>query len=201
MRARTANDGQDYLQSMRKQHSPELRSDMSEIIRYVAPTSEIVAPLCAMARESFSDTFGSLYEPQIFSRFLDDTYGPGGSMERDIADPSIQWLVATIGEQPIGYAKVSPLAAPAPAPKPGAMELRQIYVDKRWHGKGVGDALIEWALNTARSKGAPEIYLTVFVHNSRAKRFYSRYGFSEVGHCAFVMGDRIDDDRVWRKAL
>lgn len=174
---------------------------MSELIRYVAPTNEIVAPLCAMAREAFSDTFGHLYDREPFDRYLDEAYGPGGSMERGIVDATIRWIVAMSGDQPIGYAKLSALVAPAPAPRSGAMELRQIYVDKRWHGRGVGDALIEWALDTARSEGAPEIYLTVFVHNARAKRFYTRYGFSEVGHCVFMMGDHVDDDRVWRKEL
>ncbi len=81
------------------------------------------------------------------------------------------------------------------------MELRQIYVLRRWHGRGVADTLISWALDTAHTKGAPEIYLTVFDHNSRAKRFYARHGFSEVGHCTFRLGERVDDDRVWRKVL
>ncbi len=122
-------------------------------------------------------------------------------MERDLADPFINWQVAAVGDQPIGYAKLLPLRAPAPTSQPRAMELQQIYVLSPWHGRGVAERLINWALNTARAEGAPEIYLTVFDHNTRAKRFYSRHGFSEVGHCAFELGDRIDDDRIWRKTL
>jgi hypothetical protein len=38
---------------------------------------------------------------------------PTGRMERDFADPSIRWRVAAIEDQPIGYAKLSPLVAPA----------------------------------------------------------------------------------------
>jgi len=49
--------------------------------------------------------------------------------------------------------------------------------------------------------GAPELYLTVFDHNERAKRFYTRHGFVDVGQCTFRIGDRIDDDRVWRRRL
>ena len=93
------------------------------------------------------------------------------------------------------------LIAPAPAPQPGAMELRQLYVLRPWHGRGVAEELMKWAIDTARAEGAPEIYLTVFDHNMRAKRFYTRHGFSEVGHCTFRLGDRVDDDRVWRKTV
>lgn len=122
-------------------------------------------------------------------------------MEGDLADPSICWQVAAIGGTHIGYAKLSRLMAPAPDPQPTAMELRQIYVLIPWHGKGVADSLMSGVLDTARSEGALEIYLTVFDHNSRAKRFYARYGFSEIGHCTFRLGERVEDDRVWRKVL
>jgi GNAT superfamily N-acetyltransferase len=79
--------------------------------------------------------------------------------------------------------------------------LQQIYVLTPWHGRGVAERLMRWALANARADGAPEIYLTVFDHNARAKRFYSRHGFIEVGHCTFTLGDIVDDDRVWRKML
>jgi len=174
---------------------------LDEIIRYATPSEEEAASVVAMAREVFSDTFAHLYDPAPFTRFLDEAYGPNGRMERDLADPSIRWWIAVTGDRPIGYAKLSKLTAPAPAPLPGAMELQQIYVLRAWHGKGIAGQLMEWALATARVDGAPEIYLTVFDHNQRAKRFYARHGFAEVGHCTFQLGDRVDDDRVWRKPL
>ncbi len=174
---------------------------MDDVIRYVTPTRGMAPSVCAMARESFSETFAHLYDAMAFAQFLEQAYGVGGSMERDLADPSILWHVAMAGGQPIGYAKLTPLRAPAPTPQPGAVELQQIYVLSPWHGLGVGEALINWALTAARAKGASEIYLTVYDHNTRAKRFYTRHGFYEVGRCSFQVGDRVDDDRVWRKAL
>ena len=60
---------------------------------------------------------------------------------------------------------------------------------------------MRWAVAAARTAGAPELYLTVFDHNERAKRFYTRHGFVEVGRCTFTLGDRVDEDRVWRKIL
>jgi ribosomal protein S18 acetylase RimI-like enzyme len=60
---------------------------------------------------------------------------------------------------------------------------------------------MNWAVKTARSTGAPELYLTVFDHNERAKRFYTRHGFEAVGRCTFKLGDHGYDDRIWRKVL
>lgn len=170
-------------------------------IRYFAPALADAAAIRAMAWEAFEDTFAHLYDPEPFGRHLDEVYGPGGKMDRDLADPSIQWLVAAAGQRPIGYAKLSLLCTPAPSPEPGAMELLQLYVLRQWHGQGVAHRLMEWVIDTARAAGAPEIYLAVFDHNERAKRFYARYGFIDVGHSFFRLGDRLDEDRVWRKRL
>ena len=60
---------------------------------------------------------------------------------------------------------------------------------------------MNWAVRTAAELGAPELFLTVFDHNERAKRFYARHGFEEVGHCTFTLGDRVDEDRIWGKSL
>jgi ribosomal protein S18 acetylase RimI-like enzyme len=81
------------------------------------------------------------------------------------------------------------------------MELQQIYVVSDWHGTGVADRLMEWGVTAAGAHRAPELYLTVFDHNNRAKRFYARHGFEEVGRCIFRLGDRCDDDRIWCRRL
>ena len=112
-----------------------------------------------MARQAFSDAFAHLYDPVLLARFLDEAYRPGDTMERGLADPVILWQVAAIADRLVGYAKLSPLAAPAPTPRSLRMELQQIDVLALWHERGVAEGLIHWALDPARVHGAPEIYL------------------------------------------
>jgi len=170
-------------------------------VTLTAPDQALLERLLPVARRIFTETFGSLYESGDFERFCDGVYRSGGTMSRDFADPSVHWRVATLQGDPIGYAKLTPLRAPVADARAGAMELQQIYVLPDWHGAGVAARLMRWGLATARAQGAPEIYLTVFDHNERAKRFYTRHGFEEVGRCTFQLGDRIDDDRIWRARL
>lgn len=170
-------------------------------VALVTPDQALLERLLPVARRIFTETFGGLYDPGDFERFCDTVYRPGGAMSGDFADPRVHWRVATAQDEPIGYAKLTPLRAPASEPLAGAMELQQIYVLSDWQGTGVATRLMEWGLATARAQGAPEIYLTVFDHNERAKRFYARHGFEEVGRCTFQLGGRIDDDRIWRARL
>jgi GNAT superfamily N-acetyltransferase len=177
------------------------RKKIDEEVSYFVPDISKAAALRTMARKCFADTFSHLYDREPFEQFLGEVYGEEGSMSSELLDPTTEWFTAEVCGQVVGYAKLRTLAAPAPSPQKGALELQQIYVLREWHGRGVAERLMHWALDRARTLGAPEIYLTVFDHNERAKRFYTRHGFIEVGHCTFQLGNRIDDDRIWRKTL
>lgn len=172
-----------------------------EQVAFREPDADLFNRLLPVARRVFADTFSHRYEPAAFERFCEEVYRPGGTMSRDFGTPGIRWRVAMAAGEPIGYAKLTPLRAPVTDPDPGALELQQLYVVREWHGSGVAGHLMEWALETALTESVGEVYLTVFDHNERAKRFYARYGFEEVGRCTFRLGDRVDDDRIWRVRL
>ena len=174
---------------------------MPGIYHLVTPDAALFERLLPVARRIFTETFSSLYDEAAFETFCTDVYSSDGSMARDFAAPDVRWRVATADGAPIGYAKLTRLRAPAVDPAPGSFELQQIYLLSAWHGTGVADELVEWAVGTASALSATELYLTVFEHNERAKRFYTRHGFEDVGQCTVQLGDRIDDDRIWRRRL
>jgi len=108
-----------------------------------------------------------------------------------------------IGEadgQAVAYAKLGPPSLPF-EPRGNPIELRQIYVLKPWQGKGAAAEMMDWVLGEARRRGADELYLSVFTDNHRARRFYARYGFEEIGPYAFMVGSHADEDIVMRLGL
>ena len=175
-------------------------TDQPARIMYATPTPSDGPALAAMARRCFTETFGRRYAKPDLGAFLDAAYGPAG-MLADLEDAQVDFRIALAGKEIVAYAKISPLKAPAAGPRPGALELQQIYVLQPWQGKGVAESLMEWALERARQRRAPEIYLTVFDDNHRAKRFYARHGFADAGGCLFQCGSSIEDDRIWRRSL
>ena len=171
------------------------------MIDYVTPTiTGHGDELNAMARRCFAESFAHLYSESDLTTFLAQAYGPSGLL-KDLGDPDYSWRVATASGRIAAYVKIGPLGLPAPAPLQGALELKQLYVLQPWQGAGIAAELMNWGIATARSRGAPELYLSVFDHNHRAKRFYSGHGFEDVGPCEFRVGDQIDADRMWRKIL
>jgi len=172
-----------------------------EQVAIVQPDEKLLQRLLPVARRIFRETFAQQFEPEAFEAFLQEVYNPGGSMSCEFGLSDVHWRVATFGGEPVGYAKLTPLRASAKGAAAGAMELQQIYLSAEWHGRGIADRMMEWAIDAARRNGAPELYLTVFDHNHRAKRFYARHGFFEVGHCTFELGGRVYDDRIWCRPL
>jgi GNAT superfamily N-acetyltransferase len=167
-------------------------------IDYRDATPVDAAALAALARRAFSETFGHLYTPENLAAFLATHNEAGWGAE--LTDPAFAVRIAEADGEPVAYAKLGPPSLPFEPRGPSA-ELRQFYVLGPWQGAGVAAALMDWVIAQARARGACDLYLSVFVDNHRARRFYARYGFEYVGTYAFMVGSHADEDHVMRMAL
>jgi ribosomal protein S18 acetylase RimI-like enzyme len=147
---------------------------------------------------SFCETFAHLYKPEDLAAFLDKVNEAGFATE--LADPSFDLRIAEADGAPVGFAKLGKASLPVET-LPDTLELWQIYVLNAWQGSGIGPALFDWAADRARHRGAQHLQLTVFVDNHRAKAFYERRGFVEVGRYEFMVGNHPDEDIIMRVAL
>ena len=152
----------------------------------------------ALFRQSFIDTFGHLYDPKDLAAFL--ARFTQAAWREELEDPDYAFRLAEDEDALAGFAKISSVTLPVEPAAPAA-ELRQLYVLGPWHGAGIAPELMAWALAEARRRGAEELYLSVFVDNHRASRFYARHGFEAVGRYDFMVGDQADEDIVMRLRL
>jgi len=149
-------------------------------------------------RTSFADTFAHLYRPEDLEAFL--AKFTVDAWKTELADEQFVFQLAEADCQPIGFVKLGPPELPIDADEPW-IELRQLYVMNEWRGAGAARALMDWALEEGKARGVREMYLTVYTDNHRARRFYDRYGFVEVGPYAFMVGEQADEDVIMRKSL
>lgn len=156
------------------------------------------AAIAGLARETFTETFGHLYSAENLAAFL--TSHTPADWARVLAEPDVAVRVIEVDGALVGYARVGPPTLPI-EPRGRAVELRQFYLLRPWHGGGHAQTLMDWVIATARASGADELFLSVFVDNVRAQRFYARYGFEDVGRYAFMVGSHEDEDRLMRLAL
>ena len=156
------------------------------------------ASLASLGRRTFTETFGHLYKPEDLAVFLRNH--DEEKWRDQLGDKDFAIRLAEADGEAVAYVKVGPPSLPF-EPRGPSLELRQLYVLQPWHGAGIAAELMDWAIAQARAYGACDLYLSVFVDNHRARRFYDRYGFEQVGQFHFMVGSHADDEYVMRLAL
>ncbi len=161
-------------------------------------TKADTATLASLGSRTFTDTFGHLYEPDDLDLFLKNHAEEHWAAE--LCDPEFAILLVEVGDEAVGYAKIGPPHLPF-EPRGTAVELRQFYLVKAWQGRGLADEMMAWVIDQAEQRQGDDLYLSVFVDNHRARRFYERWGFVAEGRYAFMVGTHADEDVVMRRPL
>ena len=115
-----------------------------------------------------------------------------------LASGSRAWLAeAQPGGAPIGFALIG--QPDLAAAREGDIELKRIYSLSRFHGTGLGAALMKQAIDTA--SGYDRLLLGVYARNERALAFYRKQGFVDIATRQFNVGGKLYDDLVLARPL
>lgn len=115
-----------------------------------------------------------------------------------LADGGRAWLAEVHpGGEPVGFALVG--KPDLAAALDGDIELKRIYSLSRFHGSGLGAALMTCALEAAN--GYRRLLLGVYAGNRRALAFYRKQGFADLGTRQFDVGGKLYDDLVLARPL
>lgn len=167
-------------------------------VAFRAATGDDAGALAELGAQTFTDTFGHLYQPDDLEIFLQNH--STAHWEKELGDPAFEVRVAERDGRLVGYVKLGPPHLPF-EPRGEAAELRQLYVVEEMKGQGIAHELIQWAIERSRDLGADFLYLSVFTENHRARRFYEKYDFEPEGTYAFMVGNHADEDIVMRLKL
>jgi len=124
-------------------------------------------------------TFLTRWTPEVYKRL--------------IADQRSDLRIACIGERLIGFHATTRVYPD--------IELLKIAVQPEFQGAGVGRALLEDAMGSARNHEYSSCFLEVRASNARAIRFYRRKGFEVVGVRRAYYRNPVEDALVMRKEL
>jgi ribosomal protein S18 acetylase RimI-like enzyme len=164
-----------------------------------------VADARALARAAaafFMDTFGAANQPADMDAYLASAFSEN-HQRAELSDPDSRIWLATIGDDVVGYAHVrrSPVPSSISGARTRAVEIARIYAGRRWHGQGLGKALMETCVTTAKEWGGDVLWLGVWEKNPRAIAFYEKHGFQIVGEQPFLLGADLQRDLVMARRL
>lgn len=153
------------------------------------------AALAELAARTFHETFAADNRPEDMALHLSRAYGTA-QQERELRDPAIDTLLAEVAGQLAGYAQLREGPAPDCVVGETPIELWRFYVAQAWHGRRVAQALMRAVEEAAQKRGSRTLWLGVWERNERAKTFYRKTGFTDVGSQAFLLGKDAQTDRV-----
>ncbi len=159
-------------------------------------TVDDAAALAEIAERTFRDTFAADNTPEDLEAYCAQAYGePQQRRELENRDG-----LALLGESEdgtlIAYTQMRHVRSPH-----GEVEIVRFYVDRRYHGQGLAQQLMNAAVDAARTMGGTTLWLGVWERNLRAIAFYVKCGFRDVGSQPFLVGSDLQTDRVMARVI
>lgn len=169
-------------------------------IRQAAPDS--VNLLADLAYTTFWDAFHDHPKnaPDDLSAYMAEAFSLE-QVSRELADDRNIFLVAEIGGEPAGYAKLIVGASEEGVTAERPIELNRLYSHQRFLGQGVGQALMDACFERAKQEDRDVMWLGVWEYNPRAKRFYEKNGFRVVGSHVFLLGSDPQTDLLMQRKI
>ncbi|HYN85524.1 MAG TPA: GNAT family N-acetyltransferase [Pyrinomonadaceae bacterium] len=178
----------------------QVTTDSEAVIEIRRGDAGDAASLAELGARTFYETFAADNTPEDMAAYLSSAFTPE-LLAQELADPRSCFFVAEAAGEAVGYAKLHAGEAPDGVRGDKPVELARLYVAQEWLGRGVGPELMRACLAEARAGGHRTVWLGVWEHNHRARAFYRRLGFRDVGAKIFVVGFDEQTDTVMELSL
>jgi diamine N-acetyltransferase len=152
--------------------------------------AELVADL---SRQTFYDTFVADNTKEDMDKFMNEQFTKEALMA-EVGSPGNIFLLAYSGDEVAGYARLREKGA-------GLIELARLYAATNLIGKGIGKALMEACIETAKKMNKTILCLGVWEKNPRAIAFYKKFGFVKYGESDFLLGNDLQRDWLMQKEI
>jgi len=160
--------------------------------------AETADALCigVLATQVFLDTYATDgIRPSVAREVLE--HFSTGAISALLSDPATAFIVAESSGHMVAFAQMTYGSTHESVAAGNTAELKRLYVQERFSGKGIGGALLRRAEALAAEQGASTIWLTVWAGNRRALAFYVRQGYKDVGASTYVFEGEQYETRIF----
>lgn len=138
--------------------------------------------LQSIGSKTFEDTFGNTCTREDMRYVLDLYFNPA-QVELELLDDYDNFFFFEEDGIVKGYMRINAKhECPLDSFKDRkSVELVRLYVLKEFHGLGIANKLMDFAIDFALRNGFNMMYLSVWEYNFRARGFYEKHGFLNTG--------------------
>jgi ribosomal protein S18 acetylase RimI-like enzyme len=145
----------------------------------------------------FTETFSEINTPENMEKYLQENFNTA-QVTLEISNPDSPFYIAYSDNEPVGYLKLNLGNAQTETIKDETVEIQRIYVLKAFHGKKIGQLLLDQAIKVAEEYRVDYIWLGVWEENHRALQFYAKNGFVTFDKHIFILGNDQQTDLLMK---
>lgn len=156
--------------------------------------------LTNISRITFSDAFEKDNNPEDFKTYLDAAFSKE-EIQKELLDKQSDFYLVYQNKELVAYFKLCENEAQAEDYGETAIELSRIYVLEAFQGHALGTHILKKIMDIAKTKQKSMLWLGVWQKNTKAVRFYERYGFTIFDTHSFYIGKDKQTDWLMRLDL
>ncbi len=177
---------------------PETSIHPSLIVR--GGKAEDAGLLAELGARTFSETFAADNTPEDMASYLASSFSPE-QQAAELADPLCLFQIAETNGVAVGYAMLRSGSVLDGVTGNRPIELVRLYVSRESLDSGAGAALMQACIGEAKQRGHKTLWLGVWERNHRARAFYGKWNFHEVGTHVFQLGDDPQTDILMQRSI
>lgn len=165
--------------------------------RAALPSDHVLLSL--LFKTVYIETYGTKGITHEFANFIEKQFSPNKIKSKIESDTSTLWI-ASYSNNPVGIIQIDYNNA-CPIKNTVFPEINKLYILRNFHGRGIGQNLMNIAEKEIRKKGEDKIWLWVLESNIRANEFYIKQGYKNIGIADYPMEENIYTNNVMLKDL
>ncbi|MGN8842382.1 GNAT family N-acetyltransferase [Niallia sp. HCP3S3_B10] len=150
--------------------------------------------------ETFDETFKNQNSTENMKDYLEKAFNLE-QLEKELSDISSQFYFVYLNSELAGYLKVNMKDAQSEKMGEDSLEIERIYIKSNFQKHGLGQFLLNKAIEIAKKESKRKIWLGVWEKNENAIGFYRKNGFVQTSAHSFYMGDEEQIDYIMIKKL
>ncbi len=171
---------------------------MIEIKKATPKNTEILALL---SRITYIESHGHyIKDKNDLNQYVNHAFSVS-KIGQEIRDSQSLFHIIYVNELPVGYFKLVLNDNHKNVPSPDNCRLERIYVLNEFIPMKLGQQLLNNAEEKARELKLDTMWLSVYIENNRAIRFYQKNGFTSIGELDFMVNGSIYKNYVLLKNL
>lgn len=157
--------------------------------------------MALLSRITYSESHGEfIHDKNDLIQYNNNTFSIE-KIENELNDKSNIFFIAFLNNFPVGYSKIVKNAKSEYLNSTNICRLERIYVLEEFLDKKIGRGLLNTILKTVKELKFEQIWLTTYIKNYRAIKFYEKNNFKHVGDFTFKVNDTPYPNFVYSKTI